>query len=346
MSNTISPNMNLVIPGVATEVGPTWALDLNASLDIVDGHNHSAGQGVQIQPNGININSDLAFNSNNATLLRSSRFSPQNAVLNLATDIGCTYVVGNELYYNDVTGGNRFAITNNGSVNAGAGSIGGLPSGTASATFAAGTFVWQSATNTPANMDAGSYVYRNAAFNSKGLTLHPPAAMAIDFDLTLPSLPGSQSFMTVDVAGNMAGYASINQGIVRTNLAPVGQQVSASSAGFTTGSGVPAPVTNLSVTITTTGRPVMVFCQSVGDGTLGSFQSTGGAGQANWYLNRNIVATVLQQIFITNNGVLFPSAISFMDVVGAGTYTYFISSFVTAAAIANSLNLTLVAYEL
>lgn len=346
MSTTISPNMNLVIPGVGSEQGPDWANDLNADLSILDGHNHSAGQGVQIQPNGLNINTDLAFNSNNATLLRTTRFAPQLAALTLPADVGCLYVVNNELYYNDVTGGHHIAITNNGNVNAGAGSISGLPSGTASATYSAGTFVWQSATSTAANMDAGSYVFRNATASSKGLTLQPPAAMAADYSVTLPALPGSQSFMTVDTSGNMSGYAPIAQGITRTNLASVGQQISGSSGGFTTSSLAPVAVTNLSVTITTTGRPVMVFCQP--DALTGAgFLHGVGTGNAFWQLYRSGVGQALLQNAVTDNAYLPLSSIMFLDAPSAGTYTYSISSFVSAGTeSATTFAASLVVYEL
>lgn len=211
--STTSPNMSLVIPSVGTESGPTWAADINASLTLVDQHNHSSGQGVQIQPNGLNINSDLAFQSNNATDLRSTRYTPQAAALAVASDIGCLYVVGNELYYNDVTGGNNVQITTNGSVNSGAGSITGLPSGTASASYSAGTFVWQSATSRAANMDAASYLLRNSTANSKALTLQPPSAMAANYSLTLPATPASQSFLALDTSGNITGYAAVSGGI-------------------------------------------------------------------------------------------------------------------------------------
>lgn len=341
--------MNLVIPGVGTEVGPTWALDLNSSLSIIDEHNHSIGQGVQIQPNGLNINSDLPFNSNNATLLRSTRFTPQSAALNLGTDLGCVYVVNNELYYNDVTGGHQIAITNNGSVNAGAGSIGGLPSGTASATFSAGTFVWQSATATAANMDAGSYVFRNSTANSKGLTLSPPSAMAANYGVTLPALPASQSFMTIDTSGNMSGYASINQGIQRTNLVSVGQQISASTGNaFTTSSVVPVPVTNLSVSITTTGRPVMVFCQGVVSGGVAPRFSNGSGGtNAFWYLFTNGTGTLLAETLIVGADILMPSSIMYLDTPAAGTHNYTVYCSVSSGATtASTINVVLVAYEL
>jgi len=349
MSSTISPNMNLVIPGVGTELGPTWAQDLNADLSILDSHNHSVGQGVQIQPNGLNINTDLPFNSNNATLLRSTIFSPQSAVLTQPTDIGSVYVVNNELYYNDVTGGHHVQITNNGSVNAGAGSITGLPSGTASASFSGGTFTWQSATATAANMDAGSYIFRNATANSKGLTLAPPSAMAADYSLTLPALPSSQSFMTVDTSGNMSGYASINQGIVRTNLAPVGQQISATQISFTSTAFADTAVPNLTVTITTSGRPVMIFCQGIGGGG-GAFQSANvtSNGNATFKIKRSDIGFISGYNIPSPGGDFPPSSVMYLDTPSAGTYTYsiWISVSPDGDATASVFNMALVAYEL
>lgn len=196
-----SPNMSMPIPIPGVTPGPIYAQDINASLLIVDQHNHSPGQGVMVQPNGLNINTDLSFQSNNAILLRTTRYSAQSAVLTGASEIGQLYVVGNELYYNDVTGGNQIQVTSNGSVNAGAGSITGLPSGTASASYSAGTFIWQSATNTAANMDAGSYIFRNSTASSFGLTLSPPLAMGTDFGITLPTLPASTKIISMNSSG-------------------------------------------------------------------------------------------------------------------------------------------------
>lgn len=202
--STTSPNMGMPIPIPGVTPGPAWANNIDSSLLIIDQHNHSPGQGVQISPNGMNINTDLSFNSNNAIMLRTTRYSPQVSILSGASEVGQLYVVGNELYYNDVNGGNKVQITNNGSVNAGAGSISGLPSGTASASFAAGTFTWQAATNTAANMDFASAILRNSTASSKGLTLNPPAAMAADFSLTLPALPLATRIVALDSSGNFA----------------------------------------------------------------------------------------------------------------------------------------------
>lgn len=217
-----SANMSLPIPIPGVTPGPIWAQDINSSFLIIDQHNHSPGKGVLIQPNGININSDLTFQTHNATALRASRFTSQSATLTTAADIGQLYVVGNELYYNDVTGGNKIAITSNGSVNAGAGSITGLPSGTAGVSYSGGTYTFQSATNTAANVDGESFILRNSAASSKGLTLNPPAAMGANFSLTLPSLPASQKIMTLDASGNMSAPYTVDGSTITISANVIG----------------------------------------------------------------------------------------------------------------------------
>lgn len=220
MSVLITPNMNMPAPIPAVTIGPEWAYDIASCLSVIDSHDHSPGKGVQITPAGLSINTDLPFNSNNATGLRTVRFSPLVSPLASASpDVGSLYVSGNELYYNDVSGGNQVKITTNGAVNAGAGSITGLPSGTASASFSAGTFVWQSATSTAANLDARSIVLRNSTPSSNGLTLNPPAAMAANYSLTLPSQPATTKFLQIDSSGNMSGGPDISAGLTTSNLA-------------------------------------------------------------------------------------------------------------------------------
>lgn len=206
----ITPNMNLPNPIPSTTPGPEWAFDIAACLGIVDGHNHSAGQGVPIQPNGLDINDDLPFNSNNATLLRAVRFEEQaSPIVNTGDDVGELFVSGNELYYNDVSGSNTIQITNNGSVNAGAGSISGLPSGTASAAYNAGTFTWQSATNVAATMDAGPYIMRNLTASSFGITLQAPT-LGSSYSLTFPTVPVATKIMSLDSSGNMGAVMDVD----------------------------------------------------------------------------------------------------------------------------------------
>jgi hypothetical protein len=218
----ISSNMLLPVPIVSQDPGPDWASNYNACLSILDQHNHSTNSGVPISQDGINLTASgaaldsLTFNGSNAFALRSARFTPQSAALALATDIACAYVAGVDLYFNDASG-NQVRLTQGGSIVGTAGSITGLPSGTASASFAGGTFTWQAATNTAANMDAGSYIYRNSTASSFGLTLNPPNAMGADYSLYLPSIPASTKIMAIDTSGNMTGAYTVDNSTIDIN---------------------------------------------------------------------------------------------------------------------------------
>lgn len=200
---TLSPNMSMPVPTVAEAPGPGWATNIDASLSIVDQHNHSAGQGVQITPAGINISTDLPFNNNNATGIRSVNFQSQATPLSTAVDLGCLYVSGVDLYYNDENG-NQIRITQSGSVVGSSGTITGLPSGTASASFSAATFTFQSATNTPASMAVGPLIIGNNVANSKTVTVQPNSGISNNYNLTLPAaLPAGVNYVTLDNSGNL-----------------------------------------------------------------------------------------------------------------------------------------------
>jgi hypothetical protein len=197
--------MGLPLPTPGQEPGPNYATDQNNAFTAVDQHNHSPGQGVQIGVNGININGDLTFNSlYNATAVRSIRFQPQSAVLSGTLDKGCLYIegTGSDLYYNNGSG-SSIQITSGSSLAGAAGTISGLPSGTASASYGGSTFVFQSATNTSAVIDAGAYIFRKNASGSPGLTVQPPTGSWTSQTLTLPLTPGAKSIMTLDTSGNM-----------------------------------------------------------------------------------------------------------------------------------------------
>ena len=202
-NTTISPNMSLPVPVVGVDPGPDWATNIDACLSIIDSHNHTTGQGVPITPQAININVDLPFNANNATTLRSVRFSPQSGTISGASDLGCLYENGVDLYYIDGAG-NQVRITQGGSVTGASGTITGLPSGTASASFAGSTFTFQSATNTPAAMNFGPVTLGQAVASGKNVTISASGSQAANYNLTLPiALPASSAFVTCDSSGNL-----------------------------------------------------------------------------------------------------------------------------------------------
>lgn len=203
-NTTISPNMNMPVPVVTVDPGPDWATNINSCLSIIDGHNHTPGSGVPITPSAININSDLSFNGNNAISLRSVRFSAQGSPLSGAADLGCLYESGLDLFYNDGAG-NQVRITQSGSVAGSSGTITGLPSGTASASFSGTTFTFESATSTPASIDGGPLRIAQAVANGLGVTISASSSQTGNYDLTLPiALPAAQSLLASDSSGNLS----------------------------------------------------------------------------------------------------------------------------------------------
>lgn len=210
MANTvISPNMGLPTPVVSDDPGPDWAQNVNSCLSIIDGHNHTPGSGVQITPAGISINADLPFNGNDATLLRSARFSAQGSPLMGATDLGCLYESGVDLYFNDGSG-NQVRITQSGSVTGATGTITGLPSGTASAAFSVNTFTFQSATSTPAYLASGPLIIGQPVASGKTVTIAPNASQASNYALNLPlSLPNAGALLGSDSSGNLSFVGNV-----------------------------------------------------------------------------------------------------------------------------------------
>lgn len=274
----LSPNMNLPVPEVGVDPGPDWANNINASLGILDQHNHSTGQGVQINPSGLNINSDLPMNSNNLTLVNTVRFVNLLASLaGSAPNLGCLYEAVNDLYFNDGAG-NVVQITKAGSVNA---TSSGISSGTATASFVGSVLVVDAAVNTPANVQGASFLFGNNVSGSNYLTLQPPNSMASNYSVTLPppNTTGNTVLLNYDTSNNIGLVASgsingsfITPGTITQNLlaprstgttaAAGGVAISnASSGAYSITNSAPTQVPNMSCTLTTTGRPVQVFIQ-------------------------------------------------------------------------------------
>ncbi len=208
-----SANMNLPVPVVGVEAGPQFATDINSCMTLIDAHNHAPGSGIQIDPTGLNINADLEMNSNNLIGTRTTRLVSQTAPLALPTDLSCIYSVSGDLYFNDGLG-NQVRLTQNGSIVGTSGSISGLVSpASASYVSANSTFVWQSDTNVPANMDCGAVILRKVSASSPGITLRPPTAIASDYEVVLPPLPGSTSFLAIDSSGNISAPFPTSAGI-------------------------------------------------------------------------------------------------------------------------------------
>lgn len=250
----VTPNMSLTEPTVGGTLSPSWALILNANFTTLDQHNHAPGSGVPITPAGLNISSDLSFLQNNATNLRTARFSPISLGSLTGADTDCILVSGVDFYVVDGNG-NQIRLTQSGGIAGTPGSISGLAS-PASATYVAltDTFVWQSGSNIAANMDAATYIlrYPSTGYPSPSgdyIALQAPSSLASGFAITFPAaLPSVNSFLTINSAGQLS---------TSTAVAP-NQVISSSCGNFEAIGGIFVAVTNLSVTITTSGNPVKV----------------------------------------------------------------------------------------
>lgn len=373
-NNYLTPNMSLVIPVPGQEPGPDWASDINSSLTILDGHTHAPGSGVLITPAAININADLVFNdANNATDLRSVRFFPNPSALGLAADIGCLYEAGVDLYYNDGAG-NQIRITQSGNVAGSSGTITGLPSGTASASYQSitGTFQFQQATSTAANLDVGSVIIRYPGSypvpSGNAIILEAPSSLSSLYALTLPALPAQTNVMTLGTGGiissttwdtvgqNMtsAGANAIQAVTTRSTGTTVGiggVGISTSCGVFTTNSTSPGSVTNLTVTITSSGRPLHMQMIGDGSGSSSSVKTNTSTTSTQIYFYRDTTQLCKLQIdppTSTSGVVGVPvSAFSHIDAVGAGTYTYSVNFSVSGGiAVATLSHALLVVYEL
>lgn len=382
----ISPNMSLLLPGVGVTLGPLWATDLNTSLTIIDGHDHSSGSGVQITPDGLNITAALTMQNNNLTSIKSLQFQAQSAVI---TDLRSAYVVSKDLYFTDGDG-NNVRITQSGGIAGTPGSISNLNSpASASYVAASSKFLWESDTSTPAIMDAGYLIIRNISTSGYGLTLQAPT-LSSNYAITLPALPASQKIVTLDASGNLsAPYTTDNStleissnllqqkdlgtttakiaalavttakiaalNVTRPKLEAVGQQVSSTCGSFSSSSGSAVDVTNLTVTLTTSGRPVVLFLIPDGSANVSEIdvqQSAGGVGVNQTALVRDGANLALYRLGAESTGGgtgtmrYPPGVISYLDVVSAGTYVYKIQTGTITGPGCNFKYIKLVAYEL
>ena len=226
----LSPNMSLPVPAVGVDSGPDWANNLNACLSILDQHSHTSGSGIAITPAAININSALSFGGNLAVdvggiSLSGQASSPANSTIYNSNN------ASGDLYYTNAAG-LSIQITNASGIVGSPGTISGI-SGTATASYSAPTFFWRSATSIAANLDFGAAIMRNISPNSTyALTLQPPASLASNFSITLPTIPGVTSFLTMDASGNM-GATALNGALTTSNLSSsagiVGSQIASST---------------------------------------------------------------------------------------------------------------------
>lgn len=382
MSTT--PNMSLLLPVVSVTPGPTYASENNDAFDVIDSHDHTVGKGLPVPSNGININNDLSFNGFNASVLRSTQFQSQSSPLSLPSDLSMLYVVNGNLFYNNQIG-QQVQITSGAALDAT--SIGGIGGDYVTSTALefytslTRTFTFWSNNNVPANIDAGSVTIREVALSPNGITLMSPASLAASYSITLPgALPSTTSFLSMDntgqiLYGGLITTAQITPGaITQALLAPkpftnttagVGE-IAFNNFSFSTSSTSGVDVTGSTITLTTTGRPVVILLQTeygLAGATTGyvltSNSSNRDVSGSLFIINVTQGGTGVQQTqvggtaaAIAANNQFFtpPSVVTAVDmgVVGLpGTYTYKLQASVGVASTALNLsNCAILAYEM
>lgn len=146
---------------------------------------------------------------------------------------------------------------------------------------------------------------------------------------------GAQWYSTpdFDLTGTL-GTSNIADGaITQAKRASLGQQLSSSSSTFTSNSGSFTDVTNLTVSITTTGRPVFLALVSDGSGNTSQIyqtNSTNASGIVTFIYLRGATEIARYEITSTtvaSSGTTKPSIgpasnMLMIESVAAGTYTY------------------------
>ncbi len=161
---------------------------------------------------------------------------------------------------------------------------------------------------------------------TKAVKLKAPADLVADYTITLPTeLPSS----TKPVFMNLTGDLSI-QNIARTDLPASALQISIVSTGagpYYSGFVYPTwkDIDNCTVTITTTGRPVLIFLQS--DGSTGGANISAQAGTvATTWIAIVRDGTIISNSMLRHAGAseitIPPGSILYLDAPTAGTYTY------------------------
>jgi hypothetical protein len=145
------------------------------------------------------------------------------------------------------------------------------------------------------------------------------------------------------ITGTLSVSGGITSGVTRAGMEAVGQQVSGNSGSFATSSGTNVDVTNLSVTITTGGRPVVLMLIAYDQVAPGFIGCQGASQQCYVRLIRGASNIATWSVV---SGTTVPASLVFLDAPAAGTYTYKIQGQTTGGVTGTYANLKLIAYEL
>lgn len=210
----VTSNMGIPIDVVSVTPGPSWAVDLELSKNIIDAHTHVSGAGVPVPTAGLNINASIpmgGFGLSNAGLMGLG-----NQLTTSSGSVNFLYAFGGNLYWNQGSGVPIQLTTTTGINVSGIGGITGLAGTTGAWTYSAAltTFIGTADTGKSAAVDAGALTIRETnVLNANGVRFKSPSGLAAGYDLTLPpSLPSITTSSGVWMASNAGamGVGRIN----------------------------------------------------------------------------------------------------------------------------------------
>jgi hypothetical protein len=241
------------------------------------------------------------------------------------------------------------------------------------------------ATDQAGSVGTSTYRFLNGQFmnlllfsnNTKKVTIKSPNSLAADYSWTLPgSLPSAQSVLTVDASGVMERITpnevallmtSTGANFIRstmtkgsgTSVTAGNVAIAASSGSYSTTSTSYVNVSNQSITIVHTGKPVRICLIPGGVASIGVDTANTNGGTATFQILASGTSTLNAEfplVISTSDDFATPltrilsvppGGIDTIDIVGAGTTTYILRAKKDAdAATAYVTNCRLVAYEL
>jgi len=348
-----TPNMNLfeLQPGITT--GPDYATRIVSNFSLIDSHDHSPGKGASIPVSAIEVNDSLAFNGNGPVDQGKSQFRNLSSALSAGTDYRSLFVVNGDLFYLD-NSGNSVQITNSGSISGATGNITGLSS-PASVTFATNKYSFKDTATSFAIMESSDVrLFEDSSSSiTEYVALRSPGSLSATYTLTFPTgLPASTRYMASNSTGDLSfetadsigsamtatganDIANTRTRATGTTVASGGVAISSVCAFFTTTSTSYVDIPNLSVTITTSGRPVFIALVGLDTNPFPSsqlsrmtiFRASSGTAASIAIVRDSTILTSTEMSSTVSGatavGQNIPSSsISHIDAVAAGTYTY------------------------
>lgn len=204
----LTPYMSLDLPVPTVTLGPEWAEQLNAALEFIDAHDHTSGKGRLITAAALNINDDVAINSNNLVGARSYNMQNLGTPIGDPSDLRSIYAVNGELYFNDGSG-NQVQITDSGGINASTiGGIGGDYAPPAAVNYNSISksylFYQNSTSGLRAKLDTSDILLRDDVVGANAITLKSPVSLAAAYDFRFPNaLPVANRVLQISSTGDV-----------------------------------------------------------------------------------------------------------------------------------------------